>query len=81
MKTIYKYIVTGNPIEIYKDAVIVHCNKQDSYHCFWALVNTNNPLELRHFDVVGTGWALVDDMHHVGTFLEGHYVWHVVERK
>jgi hypothetical protein len=80
MKTIYKYIITRNPIEMPQNAVVVHCAKQDSYHCLWAIVDTDNPVEQRQFDIIGTGWVLEDDMRHTGTFIDGVYVWHVIER-
>lgn len=37
----------------------------------------------RRFMTVGTGVALTDsdNIHHVGTFMDGQYVWHVYEER
>jgi len=84
MKTIYKYTVTGlplqNKIEMPMGATILSVNMQGADCCMWALVDTNAETEEREFELVGTGWALVDYMSYVGTcFAEDGYAWHIME--
>ena len=84
MKTIYKYTVTGlplqNKIEMPKGASILSVNMQGADCCMWALVDTESETEEREFEIVGTGWELDDNMSYVGTcFAKDGYVWHIVE--
>jgi hypothetical protein len=84
MKTIYKYIVTGlplqNKIEMPKGASILSVNMQGADCCMWALVDTESETEEREFEIVGTGWELDDKLSYVGTcFAKDGFVWHIVE--
>ena len=49
--------------------------------CFWALVDTNAPLEERTMWCVGTGWPLEDigmyEGEFIGTVVKEPYVWHL----
>ena len=84
MKTIYKYTVTGlplqNKIEMPKGASILSVNMQGADCCMWALVDTESETEEREFEIVGTGWQIYDSMSYVGTcFANDGFVWHIVE--
>ena len=84
MKTIYKYTVTGlplqNKIEMPMGATILSVNMQGADFCMWALVDTNAETEEREFEIVGTGWELDDNMSYIGTcFANDGFVWHIVE--
>lgn len=47
----------------------------------WWRVTPGEPLDVRHFRVIGTGWKF--DGHktvgYIGTWLEGDFVWHLFE--
>lgn len=58
MRTIYKYSVTPigtQTITIHENYEIVHFEIQDGVFCFWAMVNTENPLVKKDFIIIGTG--------------------------
>ena len=51
---------------------------------FWySFDETQSPLleEQRWFVVAGTGWVVNDVVAHIGTAMEGIYVWHLFEVK
>jgi len=83
MKTIYKYTVTGlplqNKIEMPKGASILSVNMQGADCCMWALVDTESETEEREFEIVNTGWELDDNMSYVGTCSVQGFVWHIME--
>lgn len=81
MKTIYKYAIEGGDAEIMlpKNAEILHFAFQERTPTLWARVDTDEPLQGRRFKVVGTGWEFKDWASHVGTVLEGPFVWHCFE--
>ena len=84
MKTIYKYRVTGlplqNKIEMPKGASILSVNMQGADCCMWALVDTEMETEEREFEIVATTWQIYDSMSYVGTcFDKDGFVWHIVE--
>jgi hypothetical protein len=80
MKTIYKYTL-DEPVHIPKGSTVVQVGIQDGLYCIWAVVDTDAPLEERHFVVVGTGRELTTNMVHVGTVFEDPFVWHIMELK
>lgn len=50
----------------------------------WAEVDTDQPMEKRTIYVRGTGHAFPEalferEVHHIGTYLHGPFVWHVME--
>ena len=48
--------------------------------CFWALVDTSKPLVLMNVLVFGTGHSLPDEPgQHLGTVIQGAFVWHVFQ--
>ena len=85
MKTIYKY-----PLEV-KDLVrinmpraakVIHAgfDSQDRL-CVWVVVDTDRPLHVRAFSVVGTGNPLESPhmWNHLNTVSVGPFIWHVFE--
>ncbi len=50
--------------------------------CLWAAVNPSpdHPTEARDFIVVGTGHDLPDGLEHLGSVVQGSFVWHVFEK-
>lgn len=83
MKVIYKY-----PIEITesqfiqaKPGPIIHVGLDlDGIPCLWIQVWSTTPDISRVIYVIGTGNPMPSDAkHHLGSFLQGPFVWHVYE--
>jgi hypothetical protein len=64
MKTIYKYTINtnGSEVDMPEGAKILTVREQNNEICLWACVDTDKPLEPRHFEVYGTGHMLPKDM-------------------
>ena len=86
MRTVYKYsfpITDLVELEMPLGAQVVHIEEQRGA-CLWALVDPEQPRELRHFHIYGTGRPIHRSaLSHVGTFLMagGTLVWHVFEMR
>lgn len=82
MKTIYKYpieITDEQEIQIPFGATVIHAGLDpQGTPCVWAMVETRNSPEPVSIFVVGTGNSLpfVPESH-VGSFVQGQFVWHV----
>lgn len=48
--------------------------------CVWALVDKGSEMAQLHLRVAGTGHEVSHDHLHVGTFVQGPFVWHVFEK-
>lgn len=48
----------------------------------WAQVDTERPMEARHFSVYGTGWEIDSEINeeYIGTVFVGALVFHVYEK-
>jgi hypothetical protein len=85
MKTIFKYPIKIQgefEMELPQDAKILKVDAKQGLPCMWAMVNPEAPKTKRKFHIFGTGHALpekIDALDHVGTFIEGHLVWHLFE--
>lgn len=84
MKTIFKYSFPHTTesfgISLPKGAEIVHVEQQRGEYCMWAIVDTNNELEVRRFEIVGTGQAIPASSVYVRTWQIGSlFVWHLFE--
>lgn len=78
MKTVYKY--TTGIVNMPKGAIVRKAAMQDGQVQLWAEVDTDNPLEQRHFVSYGTGWEIEEDnICYIDTVFDGIYVWHVYE--
>lgn len=57
MRTIYKYTVRPDQLKVQmpKGARILTAREQFGGICVWAEVDTDQPNEMRHFEVYGTG--------------------------
>ena len=87
MKTIWKYkfgikdIVT---ITLPKDAEILFVKREFDLFFLYALVDTENDLEDRYIEVVGTGQEVHCDIDterkFIGTVQEPPFIWHIFER-
>ncbi len=82
MKTVYKYRLTGKyttTLQLPKQAQILSVQMQEGVPTLWALVDPTEELIPRYFSIVGTGWEIEEEVTHIGTFMEGAFVWHVFE--
>lgn len=79
MKTIWKYTLTRNAISMPEGATVLYGAMQDKEFCIWAMVDTEQPVCSRMFDVIGTGWTVSSDMRYVSTCIDGPFVWHIME--
>ena len=85
MKTIWKYPLSGSSyqsIEMPRGAKILDVQNQSGKPCIWALVDTEQPHEIRNFLVYGTGWKIEGTPgKFIGTFQldGGAYVFHLFD--
>ena len=82
-KQIWKYSLE-NIIEMPKGAEILTIDIQNGQMFnaqMWVKVNTENEMEKRMFEVIGTGQNFDDtNKKYIGTYQEGPFVWHVFEK-
>jgi hypothetical protein len=82
-KQIWKYSLE-NIIEMPKGAEILTIDIQNGQMFnaqMWVKVDTENEVEKRMFEVIGTGQNFDDtNKKYVGTYQEGPFVWHVFEK-
>lgn len=68
------------PINIQRDARIVHIDIQGRDVHFWAIIDDDYPLVIRRFIVLGTGWEIPARYKHIGTAQSrDEFVWHLFE--
>jgi hypothetical protein len=78
-KVIYKYEV-DTIVVMPIGAEILTVQLQHGTPWIWALVDRNNQLEERNFDIRGTGYEIEDiNSKYIATYQEGPFVWHVFE--
>jgi hypothetical protein len=83
LRTVYKYQIKAGFItrlEIPYHARIVHAEYgPDTSVTFWAEVDTESPLEIREFQIFGTGHEIPRGGEWIDTVRDGIFVWHVYE--
>ena len=86
-RTIWKFrfeIVSPLRLSMPHGAEVLTVQDQDGAGCLWAIVESENKLESRYFEIFGTGQLIHGDMgverRYVATFQQPPYVWHVFER-
>ncbi len=87
MRTVWKFpllVTDSQAFHMPMGAVVLHVDVQRGEAMFWALVETDRPVEPRHFAVYGTGHPMANDgstLVHCGSFLlnEGNLVFHLFE--
>lgn len=78
-QVIWKY-PTNVDNRVPKGAEVVHVGADpQGAHCVWLRVHPGNETEFRRFRVVETGYPFTENAAHHGSFLEGPFVWHVIE--
>jgi hypothetical protein len=81
--SIWKYQVRAwgqTVIPMPRNARVVAVQLQRDIPTLWALVDPDAPRTERTFEVVGTGWDFNEDESYIGTYQQGDFVWHVMER-
>jgi len=94
MKKIFKYqfsTTSSLGISMPRFAKILCVQVQNNVACIWAMVDPEQPTEMKHFEVFGTGHEIPDIPDafpeiparvYVGTYQEagGKLVWHLFEK-
>lgn len=87
MKTIWKFrfeLVGPLQLSMPRGAQVLTVQDQGGVGCLWAMVEPENELESRYFEVFGTGHPVYEDMDvnrkYIATFQQPPFVWHVFER-
>ncbi len=79
MRTIHKYLL-AETIEMPAGASVLTVQMQNDQPYIWAEVDTDRPMETRHFEIVGTGHAISSlSIDYVGTVQAGPLVWHIYQ--
>mgnify|MGYP006921365538 CR=1 FL=1 len=78
---VFKYEVQRK-IEMPKGSEILCMQMQRGIPCIWAMVHQTKEMEIREFDIIGTGQAIIGDLIHkyIGTYQPTEFlVYHVFE--
>ncbi len=59
-------------------AIIRHVAVQNGIVCVWAEVDPDAPIEVRTFEIFGTGWNNINGTY-IATYFAGPFVWHLYE--
>ncbi len=86
IERVYKYTLLcgaqNQYLELPKEATILHFAIQHGKPTIWVKADCSPAVryEKREFLIRGTGHDIdYAKLHHVGTTLDGHYVWHLFE--
>lgn len=83
MRTIHKYNLSqGQTFKLPVGSKLLHIAMQAGSICAWFEVDAvGETTEKRSFVIVGTGHMVPEGTSHVGTVLDGIFVWHIYEDK
>jgi hypothetical protein len=81
---VFKYPLTFDSVSVVSmivDAKVIHVASQNGVVTLWAIVPNSAFVEPRRFRILGTGHELPLEiaLEHVGSCLDGSFVWHVFE--
>jgi hypothetical protein len=81
MKAIWKFQMPSPTcqVDMPVGAKVIRVTRQGAAICLWAIVESDNAKEKRRFATVGTGHAIPQDGHYLGTWDDGPFVWHLFE--
>lgn len=84
MNTIFKYVLGIDANQTHRlpqGATILRVGMDTAESpCFWAKVDTRNPLEEVYISVYGTGHPLPDNCGtYLGSLNQGAFIWHVFQ--
>ena len=78
MRTIWKYEIKPQ-IEMPEGSEIIHVENQNGVPTLWALVCPNALPVQRSFSIRGTGHPVDSILHHLKSWQDGQFVWHLFE--
>lgn len=85
MKTVFKYAIgltDKATLDVPAGAEWIHVAWQNSRLCVWGIVESDNEKVSIDFFVVGTGHPMPErPVAHIGSVLDGPFVWHVFTRE
>lgn len=85
MITIYKYQIQSDEqkITMPAGASILCFQLQNTVPTIWAMVDIEQPVEVRSFRIYGTGWEMDElmNLRYIGTIQSESLVWHLFEEK
>ncbi len=84
MNAVWKYAISSGVtrLEVPIGATFLHADVQGGQACVWAIVDPASGTETRHILFRGTGYYIEHQIvRHIGTMLDGPFVWHVFEVK
>jgi len=77
---VYKYPIAGQ-LDLPVGAKLVMAETQGGVACAWFVVDIEAPVEARLFRVEGTGGSWNNaEWEHRWTWMEGPFVWHLLEK-
>lgn len=82
MRTVHKYelpIVDEFTLDLPSQHKVVLVDFQNARPMMWVEVDTDSPSRPVKFSVEGTGHQIDGGAVHVGSFIDGAFVWHVYE--
>lgn len=81
MRTIYKYpigLIGQTTINLPVDGRVVRVGLDPSGDCcVWVEMNLNDKTYPMHFCIVGTGHVIPIGFKHIGSFIDGEFIWHM----
>lgn len=85
MKTIWKFqlaVTDTQRVSMPKGAKILAVQLQDKTLCMWAIVVEGMEMEVREFQIYGTGHMVNPKatLNYLATYQDPPFVWHVFER-
>lgn len=79
-RVVWKYEVSDGMTAMPPGAEIVHAGPDpDGVACVWALVDPHAWNEHRSFHIYGTGHEVPAGALHIGSWVEGPFVWHLFD--
>ena len=83
MNTIYKYpFDISNPpiiVDLPPLHCVVHVEAQEGTPTMWIELDPDHDTDRVEFLIIGTGGRVPPGAQHIGTFLQGPFVWHVYQ--
>lgn len=76
---VWKYKLNWGETTLKLTGDAVHFAIQDGVPCLWAESYPEQETRDRYFKIVGTGHEVDGDSWHVGSVLDGPYVWHLYQ--
>ena len=73
------WVEANQDMPVAAQIIYVGMDPGSDHIALWAIVDPEQPMETRRFAILATGASLHDPERHVGSVIDGNYVWHVFE--